>query len=780
MIRGGCRILRKPLSGAVLALLLLTGSAAGQDLSRADPVLRYLLMTRPPPAAEAPLPALDRPAGLARQLQVALEREPGRTWVRTLVRVGPGGVGALLRAGADVRTRAGDIVTARIPLDALPDLLVADGIRSVAAATPMVVQGFAGNPGGGAASLSAPVALSDSAMADAGFDALRRRVDDRWEGLTGTGVIVGIYDSGLDLKHGDFIRPDSTSRVIYAWDQTTAHTPPPGMLDGNNFNYGAECTAAIIEEGNCSLNDQLGHGTHVAGIAAADGSATGKGRPPWRFTGAAPDADLIIVKGSNDAFAADKMLDGVAYIFARAQELGRPAVVNLSLAATSGARDGTETVEQALDALVGPGRIIVAGAGNNGDFRNTDVAVVNGPLHAQGVGSGTHRVVIPTYPPTPGAGNDGVLLELWYDGADSLSVTVTSPAGASLTVATGDSATLDTDGGAIAIQNALDGPAPANGDNSALIGIVDAREVAPPDSGRWTIQISTEAIHAGGEYHLWIDGATFNTQKLTVLEGGTTNRYLVTIPATADRVIAVGAHVTRRYWDGVGDVVQSWEANEDVGDIAFFSSPGPRRDGVLKPDLTAPGKMVISSLSSDQRLWDSFPTLVEADSVHAALMGTSMSSPVVAGAVALMLQLDPELTPEDVRDALRLSATVDGFVGSPAPNPVWGAGKLDAGEAVKRVRPDGLAGADEPVNLSQNPVRGDLLIINYPERPTSAAIYTLVAERVRTFSDRELNPVNVIWPLDTDAGGDVANGAYVLVLEYPDHRVVRKIFVARP
>lgn len=773
--------MRTPLSGVVATLLLCAGSAVGQDLSRADPVLRYLLMTRPPAAGQAPRPSADRRNTVAPQLQVALEREPGRTWVRTLVRVGPGGEGALRRAGAEVRTRAGDIVTARIPLDALSDLLTARGIRSITAATPMTLTGRpSGGPDVGDGSGVDLAARNDSAMADAGFDGLRRRVDDRWEGLTGTGVIVGVYDSGLDLTHEDFIRPDSTSRVLYAWDQTASYASPPGALGPHVFTYGAECTAGMIEAGSCAMADRNGHGTHVAGTAAGDGSATGNGRPAWRFPGAAPDADLIIVKGGDLTLSADYMVDAVAYIFARARELGRPAVVNLSVSGDWGPHDGTDAHDEALDALAGPGRIIVAGAGNRGDFRNTNNVVVNGPFHAQGVGSGTHRVVIPAYQPLPGDGNDGALLELWYDGADSLAITVTSPQGASLTVATGDSASLDTNGGAIAVSNALDGPAPQNGDHGAIIGILDAREVAPPDSGRWTIQVNADAIHHTGVYHIWLVGSTFNGGAGTVLEGGTTNRYLVGIPATADRVIAVGAHVTKLSWEGVGGVVQTFGAEEALGDIAFFSSPGPRRDGVQKPDLTASGKMVVSSLSRTEQLWDSRPDLIEADSVHAALLGTSMASPVVAGAVALLLQIEPELTPEEVRDVLRLSADVDDFVGSPAPNPVWGAGKLNVVAAVDRIRPDGLAGADEPVNLSENPVRGDAVIINYPEPPTTVAIYTLVAERVRTFRARDLGPLNVVWTLDTDAGGDVANGAYVLVLEYPDHRVVRKLFVARP
>jgi subtilisin family serine protease len=767
----------------------------GQERERADPLLRFLLATRQHLSAEAvDSPAVaglrvDRPAtGAAGPGLLLGALEPGPpTRVRVLARLGPGGEAALRRHGATIGTRAGGVVTARVPLDALDALLTEPGIRALEAASTLRGLAFTAparaptpastRPLPGARGLL-PALPADSAALDAGFDALRRRAGERWEGLAGRGVIVGVYDSGLDLSHPDFRSPGGGTRVLFAWDQTVPGSGPGGVGD-HVFDYGVECDAGAINAGSCPMIDRVGHGTHVAGTAAGDGSATGRGMPAHRFAGGAPAADLIIVKGGDDEFTADRMVDGVAYIFERAAALGRPAVVNLSLSTQAGPHDGTTLAERALDALSGPGRIIVSGSGNAGDHRNSLPVVANGPFHAQGrAGGAPHGLRVPAYQPAPGPVNDAALLELWYSGADSVTITVRSPRGDVVSAATGDTAFVETPGGAVIIVNALDGPSPLNGDHGALIAIVDADPDRPPDPGLWTIQVTPHAVPAGGDYHLWLVGSAFGGQ-VAGLEGGTTNRYLVGVPASADRVLAVGAHVTRHGWMGVEEE-QLFPIREERGDIAYFSSPGPRRDGVPKPDVTAPGKMVISSLSRDGTLWDGLPWLVEADSMHVALLGTSVSSPLLAAAVAILLQVEPQLTPEDARTLLRSSAAADRFVPGSLPHPVWGAGKLDAAGAVRELRPDGLAGPERTVTLSANPVRTDALVIGYARPPRSIAVYTLAAERVRSFSAADLGPVTTVWALDTDAGGSVANGAYVLVVELPDERVVRKILVARP
>src|SRR5690606_31297127 len=93
-------------------------------------------------------------------------------------------------------------------------------------------------------------------------------------------------------------------------------------------------------------------------------------------------------------------------------------------------------------------------------------------------GVAEHGLLIPPYTPNPGSISDAAVLELWYDGADSLSLTIVSPRGDAVTVATGDTAVVATPGGAVYVDNGAAGPDPANGDRQALIILLDSSDAA--------------------------------------------------------------------------------------------------------------------------------------------------------------------------------------------------------------------------------------------------------------------------------------------------------------
>ena len=119
-----------------------------------------------------------------------------------------------------------------------------------------------------------------------------------WEGtpsFKGTGVIVGVVDTGIDIFHHCF-RSDGTTRILSIWDQTLpASNPPTGFTYGQRFDPNAIKAGLDHPDQAFAHQDVDGHGTHVAGTAAGDGSQSGNCHLSDHFIGVAPDADLVAV-----------------------------------------------------------------------------------------------------------------------------------------------------------------------------------------------------------------------------------------------------------------------------------------------------------------------------------------------------------------------------------------------------------------------------------------------------------------------------------------------------
>ncbi len=183
--------------------------------------------------------------------------------------------------------------------------------------------------------------------------------DTHGKPIDGSGVLVGIIDTGVDLSHPDLKFPNGTSKVVYLWDQTASGKPPAG------FTYGVECSSSEINNGKCTERDTFGHGTHVASIVASSGNASGK------YRGIAPGASLIVVKsgspiceGESWTFEDNAILDGLQYLVDRARALGQKLVINLSLGGNIGGHDDTSPFELILNDLSAQGVVVIVAAGN--------------------------------------------------------------------------------------------------------------------------------------------------------------------------------------------------------------------------------------------------------------------------------------------------------------------------------------------------------------------------------------------------------------------------------
>jgi subtilisin family serine protease len=658
------------LRAALLAALLVVCQAAplgaqreGGQRPALDPVLHALLRpdvaaaarAQAPPAAGALRPAV---AGLA------LERgADGEPVVGLLVRLRPGGAAALRAAGAEIGTVIGDIATARIRLSLLPGLVTLPALAELRAARTLATS-------------------HDTSMLVIRAAGLRQLEGEAWLGVAGQGTVVGIYDTGLDFRHEDF-RSSHGTRVLGLWDQTVSGAPPPG------FAYGFYCPPAILDDGSCPQLDRHGHGTHVAGSAAGGGRAAPGG---GRFAGVAPGAALLVVKGSDDGrFREDRIVDGVAWLFQRAGELGLPAVVNLSLGGDDGPHDGSTLFELALDQLTGPGRLLVVAAGNSGHNANTDPPLQRPLIHAMGpVAAGVasrFTFQVPAYTPAGGSCNDLVVLDVWYAGGDSLVLRVTRPDGSAVDVPAGTFRLDDSPQGQIHVNHAAFSA--TTGDRNAWIQVSDCGSSGPPQPGVWEVRLTPATVRVGRPYHAWLYFSSLGPGIAARGLEGFDNRFVVGTPGTAREAITVGAFVTRLCWASAAGGVCT-QPQEQPGDLTFFSAGGPTRDGRLKPEIAAPGRIIFSAHSRDAPPVDERFLLPGLQ--YRAMQGTSMAAPHVAGAAALLLQAAPALTPAALRNALAASATRDAFTArsyDPAPAALpehwWGFGKLDVAGALAMV-----------------------------------------------------------------------------------------------
>jgi len=211
------------------------------------------------------------------------------------------------------------------------------------------------------------------------------------------------------------------------------------------------------------------------------------------------------------------------------------------------------------------------------------------------------------------------------------------------------------------------GPKP-NGDNEALV-FVDGPQngcVTDAAAGDWKIHIAASPGSPGARIDGW---AVPGNHEFDPPYGDTERT--ITEPGSAPDLITVGSFITKACWDSkIGEFC----ANPPVqqGDISAFSSRGPNRVGDIKPDISAPGQRVFAAFSDE-----AFPpslSVVSPDSNYIGMQGTSMATPHVSGAAALILQAHPDWTQGQVKSALLTSSLQDPFTGSA--NNTWGAGKL--------------------------------------------------------------------------------------------------------
>ena len=509
------------------------------------------------------------------------------------------------------------------------------------------------------------------------------------QAYTGKGVVMGIMDVGFDLTHPTFFdhsiagQPSESLteddlrrayRIDCLRDQLSMDTLESTLYVGRDY-HGADTLLALGRSSDAHL---LCHGTHTSATAAGSGYTS-----PYR--GMAPEARYCLVANAvttNAQLIADSLkykytfetdLLGFKYIFDHAEKMNKPCVISFSEGSLEDYWGYDQLYYAMLDSLTGPGRIIVASAGNKGLERTWMLK----PYGRERAGTFLMRASRRIHFTFKSKENFLIRFAAYYDRPD----TVVYAAGDVL--AASDSV-LD-------IVHAQD-------NHTLLLRTVAYPSCYAPEETCYDLEVmadgqigyaapmSIEVIGTNAEVELRQVSGHWVTDDINPELHDGESSHNVHSPSTAPCVISVGS---TGYRSGVVNIKGEWKQYEEVvrGTRSLYSSTGPTMYGGIKPDCMAPGENIISAMSSyflehkpddEIVLWD-----VEHFDFRGrtygwnAQMGTSMAAPAVGGTIALWLEANPLLTPAEAlevisKTARRPVADID------YPNNEYGYGEIDA------------------------------------------------------------------------------------------------------
>ena len=468
--------------------------------------------------------------------------------------------------------------------------------------------------------------------------------------LRGRGVLIGFIDTGIDYTKDAFRYEDGTGKIKYIWDQTIQGNAPQGFYFGTEYSEDQINNALRSENPWAAVphRDTVGHGTFLASVAVS--------RESGEYIGAAPDAELIVVKlkragpfhyeqflvpeRQENAYTSSDLMLGAQYIIDKADELGCPVVICVAVGSNFGGHNGFNAAEEYLTKISGiNGVAVVCAAGNESQGRRH----TNGKLVSSGESQNVELSV--------GERAGDIYLSLRNGESDRIAVSLTSPTGESIPeipVRPGASytANLVLERARVTVEYHF--PARGSGDQLTRIKILN------PTPGIWTITVHGEIV-LNGEYHLWLPLTGFIDPDTIFLTPDP--NYTIVVPASATGVITCGAYDSRS------------------NSLYSNSSWGPTRRATISPNLVAPGINVGGVFPSG----------------HGQMSGTSVSAAITAGACALMMQWgivdgnETTLTTERIKAYLIRGCARDIFM--EYPNAQWGYGKLDLYNTLSIMRP---------------------------------------------------------------------------------------------
>ncbi len=624
-----------------------------------------------------------------------------------------------------------------------PHLRTQPGVRSVAFASPRAL-------------------LMDEAAQTIGLSAAHLDA-----GLRGEGTLVGVVDTGIDFDLPAFKTSSGETRVHWylAFDQAPAGLHP--ALEEEYGCTGAEpcaiysrddINAMIASSTTAQLGmDRIGHGSHVTSLAAGgDGD----------YPGVAPLSGLIIVSSSSNGFSVSDplILLGTKFIFDRAKDLNQPVAVNISLGSSFGAHDGSSLLEQGLSELgAGKGRAVIVAAGNEGTLLTDLSEAYPGPFgittEVALLSNSDVRVPFLTAPTSDGTTTGGVFLWIALDQGSEASLGFHNGRGSETArilpgeIAGFNSKDLDDDDDYdIVILNGKSGDfEPEVPPGSIVFGLTGTFT-----SGR----VFEVILHGRGTARLWSSGtgeASSGFDGLGPVFPRARTQGTVAVPGSAPHLITVGATLNRTEWTDYTGATNVF-STAVVDTWSDFSSSGPNLLGNMKPELVAPGGGVTGAMasaadprtslggssvfSSHGRCPDSTECFV-VDDVHALASGTSLSAPIVTGAIALLMQRQPELTMREAKAFLMAGAALvdDQTLGSTV-----GVGRLDL-TATLMAQERALSGESGTADPTRSRVT---FADNYVRAPSGPSLFGAVSLRdeagLPTGDDKTKVTVEIMGP----------------------------------
>lgn len=418
--------------------------------------------------------------------------------------------------------------------------------------------------------------------------------------LTGSGILVGFIDTGIDYTNPIFRYEDGSSRIVQIWDQSIEDgTPPPGIFYGANYDQ-TQINEALAAEDPYALvptRDTNGHGTFLAGVAC--------GGPDIQndFIGAAPDAQIAVVKLKEakqylknfffvkedvPAFQENDIMMAVAYLDGLANMLNLPLVICIGVGSANGSRAGNSSLSTYLNIISNRRkRSVVAATGNEASVRHHFLGQI------------TERMEYEDVEINVGEGVDGFFVELWAGAPELLEVAVFSPTGEEMPripVREGRTTVYDFifERTTVSVDYRIE----AKRTGSLLIYL----SFNNPRAGIWRIRVYPENIVAG-DYHMWLPLQQFTSGEVFFLRSNPDTT--LTIPSSATQVISVGAY------------------NAENGSMFADSGRGFLTTGEVKPDFVAPGVNVYGPGTREN---------------YVRQTGTSVAAAITAGAVAQVMQ----------------------------------------------------------------------------------------------------------------------------------------------